>query len=235
MTRYKTHIISQGETIQSIAQLEIGDINSWRDIVVQNDLQYPYIVDTTAEKLTNIEHLVTWGDKLIIPIVTSLLNDIDPNKLSKKDQEFILSVALGRDLNTLANPKELNKYGTSDELVALSDNLKGDVDTVYGVDNVKQSTIMRLSTARGSLLLHAEYGSDLHLLFKKATYEQMQVISIEIIRTVLSDTRITTCTLNTQYIKDNKYYGEYTVTIQDLDASFKLFIEGDNSGNIILT
>lgn len=234
MVRYKTHIIKQGETVQSISQMETGDVSNWQAIVTQNDLRYPYIVPTIDKKMTDVEHLVTLGDTLVIPYVRNILDDVDPSSLSKRDQELILSVALGRDLFTLSDTTNIDTYGTSDELVGLSSLTNGDIATVYGVENVKQSAIMRLSTARGSLLLHPEYGSDLYKLFGKATYEQMQLIAIEVVRTILSDSRITSCSLQSHYIEGNKYHGEYTAVIQDLDASFKIFIEGDSSGNIIL-
>jgi hypothetical protein len=225
----------QGETIQAISQKETGTIDNWQTIVSQNGLKYPYIVATLAEKKKDLEHLVMPGDHVVIPIETNLLTDIDPTTLSKRDQEFIESVALGRDLNVLGDVTELNKYGTSDTLVGLSATTSGDVSTVYGVDNVKQATITRLSTAKGSLLLHPDYGSNLYNLFGKATLEQMLLIQTEIQRCVLCDTRITACDLNEQSITANVYTGSFTAKLQSIEKSFQILIEGDSSGNIILT
>lgn len=234
MARYKTHTIMQGETIQGIAQKETGDVSNWVSIVQHNNLVYPYIVSTIAEKKKNMEHLVVVGDKLIIPIQRDLLEDINPNTLSKRDQEFILSIALGRDLDMTTESKDINKYGTSNEILELRGNGNGDIATVWGVENVKQATITRLCTPKGSLILHPEYGSELYNLFGKATIEQMQLIAVEIIRTVLMDTRITSCTLRTHSITGDVYTGTYKATIQDLDKSFQILVEGDKNGNIIL-
>lgn len=233
MARYKKHEIRYGDTIQSIAQSETGDLNNWTKIVEYNNLKYPYIVDTPQEKLADIEHLATLGDQLIIPIQADLV-EIDVYKLSRRDQDFIMSLALGRDLTMTSQPENFKNSGTSDEIFELTHNGHGDLLTCQGAENIKQATYSRLLTAKGSLMLHPEYGSELHNMFGKTTLEQMKLISIEVCRTVLLDTRIEECVLVDQYIQGDTYVGSYRARVGTLKEQFEFVIQGDNAGSIII-
>lgn len=233
MARYKKHQIIHGETIQSIAQRETGSVDDWIKIAEYNNLMYPYIVETVEEKLQNVERLATYGDELIIPIQASLL-DTDVYKLSRRDQDFIMSLALGRDLSMTSLPENYTSRGTSDEILELTHNGHGDLRTSQGAENIKQATISRLLTARGSVILHPEYGSDLHLLFGKATVEQMKLISIEICRTVLTDSRVSECVLVDHTIEGDTYSGTYQATVNTLQEQFEFVVNGDNAGSIII-
>ena len=67
MSSYKHYIIKQGDTLQSIAQTLYSDIGEWRMLVNLNHLHYPYIVKTAQQKMNDPEHLLTYGDKLLLP------------------------------------------------------------------------------------------------------------------------------------------------------------------------
>lgn len=234
IVRYKTHEVKYAETPQSIAQLEMGDVNGWVRLVEYNQLKYPYIVESLAEKKQDPDHWVTYGDTVVIPQEANLMDDINPNELGNQDKEFIMSLALGRDLAMTTNPQEYNKYGTSDALFEMSHNGHGDILTYWGPDNVKQATIARLMTPRGSLILHPEYGSMLHTLFGKATNEQMKLISNEIIRTVLTDTRVTGCSLVDNWIEEDHYTGEFEASVISTDEQFSLVVQNDEANNMII-
>lgn len=233
MVRYKKHEVRYGDTMQSIAQLETGEVNDWIKIAEYNHLKYPYIVYSREEKMQDLEHLVTLGDEIIIPIQQSIL-DNDVYKMSRRDQDFILSLALGRDLDMTSKPQYYEDYGTSDELFELNHNGIGDLKTCQGADNIRQATLSRLMTAKGSLILHPEYGSNLHNLFGKTTLEQMKVISLEVTSTVLKDTRVTECVLVEHYIKGDVYYGEFKATIHTLKDQFEFIVTSDATGSIIV-
>ena len=233
MARYKKHEIRYGDTMQSIAQLETGDVNDWIKIAEYNSLRYPYIVDTAEEKLKDLEHLVTLGDTIVIPVEADLLDE-DVYKLSRRDQDFIMSLALGRDLNVHSKPEHYANRGTSDELFELNHNGHGDLLTCQGAENIKQATYARLMTAKGSLMLHPDYGSDLHNMFGKTTVEQMKLISIEICRSVLVDTRIEECVLVNHYIEEDTYVGTFRARVGTLKDQFEFVIQGDNAGSIII-
>lgn len=233
MARYKKHKVRQFDTMQAVAQLETNDVNNWIRIADYNDLVYPYIVDTVEEKNKNIEHLVTVGDTIIIPIEEDLL-DIDVYKLSRRDQDFILSLALGRDLNMTSKEDFYKLQGTSDELFELSADGAGGISTVQGIDNLKQAIRARLMTPKGSLLLHPEYGSNLHNLFGKGTTEQMKLIEIEICRTILTDGRISGVIPLGATIEQDTYRGSFQVEIESLKTAFEFVVNGDSNGAIVL-
>lgn len=234
MVRYRKHEVRYGETMQSIAQMETGDVNDWIKIAEYNNLKYPYIVYSREEKMANLEHLVTLGDELIIPQEQSIL-DNDVYKMSKRDQAFILSLALGRDLDMTSMPEHYFQQGTSDEIFELTHNGAGDIKHIEGAENIKQATLSRLMTAKGSLMLHPEYGSNLHNLFNKATLEQMKVISLEVTSTVLKDTRVAECAVVSQSIDGDTYYGEYKATIHSMKTQFEFVVTSDSTGAIIVT
>ncbi|UQT00069.1 hypothetical protein NGDEOPKE_00120 [Enterococcus phage vB_OCPT_Carl] len=233
MARYKKHLIVYGDTMQSIAQKETGSVDNWVKIAEYNDLVYPYIVDTMQEKMSNLEHLATLGDTLFIPDEGNLL-DINTSSLSQRDMDFLLGLALGKDLDMTSDTAYYENHGTSDEVFAITHNGHGDLKIASGADNIKQATISRLMTAKGSLMLHPEYGSDLHLMFGKTTIEQMKIISIEVCDTVLKDTRVAECVLVNHYIEEDRYVGNYRATLQSTREQFEFVVQNDNSGALII-
>lgn len=92
---------------------------------------------------------------------------MDVSNLNQRDMDFLLSLSLGRDLDMTSETEYYENHGTSDEVFSLTHNGHGDLKTASGADNIRQATISRLMTAKGSLMLHPEYGSNLHLLLVK--------------------------------------------------------------------
>lgn len=233
MARYAKYTIRYGDTLQSIAQTQMGDVERWTEIMTYNSLRYPYIVSTDQEKLQDMEHLVTQGDQIIIPQEVNLM-DTDVNKLDRRDQNYVMDLTLGRDLDMTSDPKYYNRYGTSDEVLALSGNYQGDIRTVQGVENLKQAIHARLLTRRGSLLLHPNYGSDLHKLFGKADDATLRLIDIEVCRVVQTDTRVASCTLVEATIEGDAYSGKFKVELRSLQESFDLLVQGDQRGQVVV-
>ena len=233
MARYKKCLVNYGDTIQAIAQRETHDVTRWQEIVKYNGLQYPYIVDTILEKLENPDHLVTHGDILIIPVETSLM-DQDPNKLDKQDMEMVYNLVLGSDLGTVWTEDE-ERHGTSDEIFSLSADTRGDILTVAGLDNLKQALNARLLTPKGALLLHPNYGSNLHKLFNRATRNQIRLIENEIMRTLKTDARVQDVQVISSVVDGDTYSGSFTVYLQSFKEYFDLLVSMDTTGNLILS
>lgn len=233
MARYKKCLVNYGDTIQAIAQRETNDVTRWQDIVKYNGLHYPYIVDTILEKLENPDHLVTHGDILVIPVETSLM-DQDPNKLNKQDMEMVYNLVLGSDLGTVW-AEDAEKHGTSDEIFSLSADTRGDILTVSGLDNLKQALNARLLTPKGALLLHPNYGSNLHKLFNRATRNQIRLIENEIMRTLKTDARVQDVQVISSVVEGDTYSGSFTVYLQSFKEYFDLLVSMDTTGNLILS
>lgn len=234
MARYKKYTIGYGDTVQGIAQGQTGDANAWQAIVKYNKLEYPYIVDTVEQKLQKPEHWVTIGDKIIIPIEVDLL-DTNVESLGNRDRELILSLALGRDLSMTANEDYFKSRGSHDEIFSLSATNKGDVKTVSGVDNLKQALLARLLTPKGSLLLHPNYGSNIHnLIGKRGTADNLAILEDEIVATLKKDGRVESVIAENSYIAEDVFHGEFTIYLHSLQEYFSIVVEGDANGQIAL-
>lgn len=230
--RYRKHVVQHDDTVQYIAQKYYGSPTQWEKIVEYNTLEYPYIVYDTDRKVLNPEHWVTIGDTLIIPVEQSMFDNEETRQ--GIGEELILSLALGRDLNIIGDAKPQTMHNSVDKFGLVPDE-HGDVAVVSGVENIKQATIKRLMTPRGSLLLHPNYGSTItQFLGSNTTRETLTKIDTEIQATIKKDSRIQEVTLEHSEIAEEGYRGEFTVTLYSTDYYFDLIIEGDNEGNLVL-
>lgn len=234
MVRFKKYSVVMDDTPQVIAHATTGLVSNWVAIMEYNGLEYPYIVQTSEEKLKNPDHLAMPGDVLIIPI-GSLLTDIDPKELSNQEKLKVLELTLGKDLDMVADERNWEASGGSDDIMSLTHNTKGDLKTIVGVENLRQATIAKLMTEKGSLLMHPDYGSNVYNMFNKATVEQAKLIEIEICRTILTDSRITSVETIESYIDRDTYKGAFSVSIRSLEESFDILVQGDATGFQILT
>ena len=100
MSIYNKYPIHQGDTLQKIAFYKLGDMSKWTDIRDINNLEYPYIVNTPEEKLTNINHLLSVGDYIYLPEYQRDVNKETINNLqvNSYDKEQMYDTVLGRDL-----------------------------------------------------------------------------------------------------------------------------------------
>ena len=227
--RFKKHEVQYEETMQAIAQRYYGDVSYWIDLVEHNNLKYPYIVETHEEKMQDPERLASTGDTIIIPIESDL-TDVSAKEINSRDKDVLVELALGRDLNITADEKYFNEHGTSDNILAFSTNGNGDLDTVKGIDNMKQLLQARLLTPRGSLMLHPNYGSDLHNLFGLNIPEQATLIEMEVLRTLTSDNRVKSANLIDWKIQGNVYSGQFSVEIKSVEESINFVLGQDEEG-----
>ena len=227
--RFKKHVVQHEETMQAIAQRYYGDVSYWIDLVEHNNLKYPYIVETNEEKMQDPERLASTGDTIIIPIESDL-TDVSAKEINSRDKDVLVELALGRDLNITADEKYFNEHGTSDNILAFSTNGNGDLDTVKGIDNMKQQLQARLLTPRGSLMLHPNYGSDLHNLFGLNIPEQATLIEMEVLRTLTSDNRVKSANLIDWKIQGNVYSGQFSVEIKSVEESINFVLGQDEEG-----
>ena len=227
--RFKKHVVQHEETMQAIAQRYYGDVSYWIDLVEHNNLKYPYLVETDEEKMQDPERLASTGDTIIIPIESDL-TDVSAKEINSRDKDVLVELALGRDLNITADEKYFNEHGTSDNILAFSTNGNGDLDTVKGIDNMKQQLQARLLTPKGSLMLHPNYGSDLHNLFGLNIPEQATLIEMEVLRTLTSDNRVKSANLVDWKIQGDVYSGQFSVEIKSVEESINFVLGQDEEG-----
>lgn len=232
MADYKQHIISQGDTLQSIAQRYYGDVNEWHTIKDYNNLKYPYIVKKGEEHIANPENVVMVGSTITIPIEQSLI-DVNTDNFTRRDINNVLDLVLGRDLSMIDTPYDYEERGLQDEIFSLNSK-NGDVSTVRGVQNLKQAVMARLLTPKGSLLLHPNYGSELHKIIGKNTLGVARMIEDEITKTILVDQRIANVYAEYSKIDFNVYKGKFIVELRSIEEYFELLVESDPEGNYII-
>lgn len=234
MARYKKHIIVYDDTPQIIAEREMGDVSKWIDLVKFNNLHYPYFVDTPEEKLKDLNHLKTLGDTIIIPIEKTLA-DISTETLPKRDKAKLEEIVLGTDLSLDKYEKTIRAHGTEDEIVELTGNGKGDLKLVSGIDNIKQTLLMRLLTPKGALPLHPDYGSDIQsLIGHKNTLDIADKVSTTIQEVLEADPRIRTARLVTYDVGEIYYQSSWEIELQSFDTYFTVLIQRDNDNNFLI-
>ena len=98
MVRFRRHIISRGDTLQSISQYLLGDYRFWEEIARFNNLKHPYIVETVEEKMRNPEHLVRIGDTILIKTSNEDQSDLmqELRTAPRYNEEEIYSLAEGK-------------------------------------------------------------------------------------------------------------------------------------------
>lgn len=227
MTRYLKYTITQGETLQSIAQKAVSDISKWQEIADYNNLEYPYIVDNPSDKVANPSHLATLGDTIVLPFPIDLLN-ISPKQLDEQDQEEIERIALGSDLKV-----NIFGQGSWDGIYRLTAK-NGDLDTVTGVDNVAQSIVNRLMTAKGSLEGHPTFGSSIENEIGSGFPNVEQAITNDISQAILSDSRVDEAVCNSSTITGASYSSSWTITLESLTTEYNWLISRDSSGNFTI-
>lgn len=237
MVKFRRYIISQGDTIQSIAQYALGDMNRWVELAEFNNLRHPYIVDTVEEKLKNPDHLVTIGDTLLLRLShdeqAQLITDV--SHATRYDQEEIYALALGKDLDIMPRPQVFGGEGQDYEILEMKGDERGSLKTVRGIENLKQALFIRLITPRGGYLGHPNYGSYVHkYLGRKNTEENAALLNLEIERTLRSDGRVTHVELKDYLISGRRYVVSFMITAIGLEEAFEFAITAQEDGPIIL-
>jgi len=238
MVQFKKHVISYGDTIQSIAQDELGDMTQWVALAQFNNLRHPYIVDTVEEKLKNPDHLMTIGDTLLIKVDNDATGDLIMNlsNATTYDQEEIMALALGKDLDILPLPHNIGSPGYDSQVLEMKGDGKGGIATKRGIENLKQSLYIRLITPQGSYVGHPLYGSRVDMyLGMKNTEDNAMLIDLEIERTLRTDGRVKNVVCNGHTVSGNTYTASFTVTSYSLQEAFQFVVSSINNGPLVLT
>lgn len=181
--QFLTHVIASGDTLQAISQYYLEDASRWKEIALLNDLDYPFIVESKEQKVSSSIKIP--GEKLLIPVE----NVTNTAVFTTTETEDLYEKSLGEDLDLFseANTVELTRNGEGQ----LTSNVYGDLKTTKGIENLKQSIFIRFSIPYGSLYYNPEFGNRFNeFVGEKGTYEGIQKIKIEAIRTALTDPRV---------------------------------------------
>jgi len=168
--------VGGADTIFSISLRELGDQARWKELVILNNLEAPY-VDSSGDGISVLRP----QDTILIPGSPSG----GSNSVGRDITEgSALVKRLGRDLKLV----KVEGLGGVD-LRDLKASSTGDAQKVEGVPNIVQATFLKFSTPRGSLPLHPLYGLEL-AIGKKQTTRSLIGFSVDAQATLGSDSRI---------------------------------------------
>jgi hypothetical protein len=140
-------MVSQGDTIQSLAARYIGNPNQWSSIVVANSLRAPYV---TAG--TRLPGTVAPGDSIMIPIPDALSNPDTLTTGNPGTGGSQIEALLGVDFERHQNAN--GQFGWAIDTAGGST----DVRKVRGVANLEQALDGRLRTTEGENILYPQFG-----------------------------------------------------------------------------
>lgn len=177
---YKTATVNQGDDIQTLALRLIGDPAKWPQLVMLNNLRYPYVADQsyiTANSLTNV---IPWLGTIVYPAPKS--TSIPPTRIFRNETDASLALtpferAMGNDI--FVDP-------------VLCDVVWGanDLTLTYGIDNLKQFIRQRVTLRKGRLRRALNKGfTD----FLGQSSAQLEVLRAEARGLFLDDERIASC------------------------------------------
>lgn len=230
MSSYKHYVIKQGDTLQTIAQKLYSDIGEWRMLVNLNHLHYPYIVSTPQRKMNDPEHLLTYGDKLLLPNDGRTYEEANQNKIIQSNTPYYqpdyYDTTLGMDIQLNIS----TDVPLTDQLGVLEAN-QSDLHTVTGVENLKQSLINRILTRRGTLLFHPNYGSQLlNMLGRPMNRALLTDAAHELSRTITTDTRVAKCTVDKSLLTYDDIFLNALVTPINYDTAFNIYLYRSKNG-----
>lgn len=232
MSAYKHYVIQEGDTIQTIAFKLYQDMEQWHTLVNLNHLEYPYIVDTPQEKMGNPEHLLTRGDRMLLPNDQDTWQRASENKIIESNtahyQPVYYDTVLGMDLAL-----NVNTDGHMDEAFGILDSDGHQPNTVVGIQNLKQSLILRILTRKGTLLFHPEYGSLLpDMLGKQMNRQLLMDAKNELRRTLTSDPRVKNATVTSAKMSYTSMFLTADITPIGSDKIFNLYLYQSENGEI---
>ena len=124
----ETHV---GDSLQTVANRELGDANRWPELVWVNNLVFPYITDDDRQVSTGV---IRSGSFLRVPAPAGW----SVNGESERGQVY------ERDCRLIG--MQLQADGG------------GDLDVISGAHNLRQQLGHRVATPRGQLMRHPDYG-----------------------------------------------------------------------------
>lgn len=232
---YKHYVIKAGEDLRVIAQKLYNDIDQWQTLAKLNHLKYPYIVSSPEEQLKDPDHLLTWGQSLLLPnsndIDTANSNLIEESNTAHY-KNYYYDTSLGMDLKLNISTDSL----LTEQLGVLqSDDTGYTFERVSGLANLQQSLILRILTRRGTLLMHPNYGSRLvDMLGQPMNDKLLSEAAVELRRTITTDSRVADCKITKSQLTYNEIFLNATVTPINYDQAFDLYLYRSKTGNISL-
>ena len=138
VTGYRKVQVLTGDTLERIAERELGDAAQWYDLAWLNNLSPPWITDDPTQAVAG-SVLLSAQDTILVPS-----NAPPASGVAEAPNVF------GRDCLLIQGQ--------------LSPDLNGDIAVVSDTANLDQALSMRLGTRPRELVYHPDYGNKAYLL-----------------------------------------------------------------------
>ena len=173
-----THRISVGDSLQKIARMY--DIEDFREIAKLNNLKSPYIdAVLNSKEYINDNYVAKVGDIILIP-TRKIYSEV-----TRDDKREIEALAYGIDLDIYQDQPVFTYEKGHTEREGY------DIKIVAGIKNLSQQLKIRLSTKKGSILAHKNFGSNLYLYDGLLeSQETNNKVKFEVESTIRSDFRV---------------------------------------------
>lgn len=159
---YRFVDIEQGDTLQRIAERELGNAARWTELIAINDLVPPFLTGDVSQASPRV---LAYGQQLLVPATT-----VQTSAASDPDRVFGVDLLLSK-----------GRLGTMD----------GDLALVAGRDNLRQALLHRILTPLRELVFHRNYGCGVHSLKGKSNSPTALILGGEYVRgSVANDRRI---------------------------------------------
>lgn len=138
---YQTSTIQQDDSIQTLSFRLLGDHARWPELVLLNNLQYPYVADAAYIAANNLTGVLPYYGGMIYPVPKR--NSTARTRVWRN--ETFTSLSLDAFQRSLGNDILIDE--TSGDIVWGAN----DIELVYGVSNLRQFMRKRLTLKKGTL------------------------------------------------------------------------------------
>jgi hypothetical protein len=201
--------LSDGMSLERLAQQELGDATRWGEIVEVNNLKAPYI--WLGDISQQPEGTVKPSDNILIPVpVLNGFSQIPNGKLNKLTTGMSeLEMSLGCDLRIDSN---FDLQLTS----------SGDLEIIAGAENMGQAVVIKLAYEPGEVMLYPQLGAG---IIPGRKFPALNDVKDAIINTLLQDNRIETIQ-NLGLRKDGSaMYVSFDLKIKQVDIPIPVSIK----------
>lgn len=179
---YKTHVVTPGDSLQKIALMY--SVEDWNEIAYFNKLVYPFIEDDiTVEHSGKVARV---GDTIFIPSYDYIVSPVkkEPTLDTMEEQAYGCDFDIYTAIDDNGKVKNLEEKG---ELAQYNK----DIRLIKGIQNLKQQLNIKMSTPKGSLMLHPEFGCDITTMVgSKGSEENLTKMMLMVQEAILEDFRV---------------------------------------------
>lgn len=206
-------------------------MDKWKMLVNLNNLRYPYIVKSFHEKANDPAHLLTYGDDLLLPNDEEQEQRAEENKIKDSNTrhyapdyyDMVMGTDIKLDISTDTPLPDQTEILVADGR---------DLQTVSGLENLKQSLINRILTPYGTLYMHPRYGSHLpEILGKSMNQQLLSDAVVELKRTLTTDERVQQVKVKKNMLTYDTIYLVVTITPIAYNDAFNIYLYRSEQGD----